>query len=47
VKGSLRRAASHAEKLGELYEIEIGDQKKALQTYEIAAGWFESDNADA
>jgi alpha-soluble NSF attachment protein len=30
-----------------VYENEIGDQKKALEAYETAAGWYESDNAEA
>lgn len=46
-KGNFRRAAGHKEKLGELYEVEMGDQKKAIEAYEAAASWYESDNAEA
>jgi len=47
LKGNFRRAATHQQNLAEVYEVEIGDQKKALEAYETAAGWFESDNAEA
>ncbi|PHH69394.1 hypothetical protein CDD83_5728 [Cordyceps sp. RAO-2017] len=46
-KGNFRRAASHKESMGELYELELGDTKSALQCYEAAAGWYEGDNAIA
>ena len=46
-KGNFRRAATHKENLGELYEQELGDQKSAIEAYEKAAGWFEADNATA
>lgn len=46
-KGNFRRAASHKQNLAELYEQEVGDQKKAMESYELAASWFESDNAEA
>lgn len=46
-KGNFRRAATHQQNLAEVYENEIGDQKKALEAYDVAAGWFESDNAEA
>lgn len=46
-KGNFRRAATHQQNLAELYEMEIGDQKKALQAYDTAAQWYESDNAEA
>jgi alpha-soluble NSF attachment protein len=47
LKGNFRRAATHQQNLAEVYEVEIGDSKKALEAYETAAGWFESDNAEA
>ncbi len=47
LKGNFRRAATHQQNLAEVYEMEIGDQKKALEAYETAAGWYESDNAEA
>ncbi|MCJ1472055.1 vesicular-fusion protein S17 [Lambiella insularis] len=46
-KGNFRRAATHQQNLAEVYELEIGDQKRAVEAYEVAAGWFESDNAEA
>lgn len=46
-KGNFRRAASHKESLGELFELELGDQKSAAEAYEAAAGWYEGDNANA
>jgi hypothetical protein len=30
-----------------VYEVELGDMKKALDSYEKAAEWFEGDNAEA
>ncbi|MCJ1253923.1 vesicular-fusion protein S17 [Lignoscripta atroalba] len=46
-KGNFRRAAGHQQNLAEVYELEVGDQKRAVEAYEVAAGWFESDNAEA
>jgi alpha-soluble NSF attachment protein len=46
-KGNFRRAATHKQNLGEIYETEIGDNKKAIESYQLAASWFESDNAEA
>jgi alpha-soluble NSF attachment protein len=46
-KGNFRRAATQQQNLAECYEMELGDQKKALQAYDTAAQWFESDNAEA
>ncbi|KAI9733680.1 MAG: hypothetical protein M1834_003282 [Cirrosporium novae-zelandiae] len=47
LKGNFRRAATHQNNLAELYENELGDVKRALEAYETAAGWYESDNAEA
>lgn len=47
MKGNFRRAAGHKQNLAELYELELGDQKKAMEAYETAAGWYEADNAEA
>jgi alpha-soluble NSF attachment protein len=33
--------------MGELFEVEMGDMKRALESYEAAAGWYEGDNATA
>ena len=46
-KGNFRRAATHQQNLAEMYEQEIGDQKRAIEAYATAAEWFESDNAEA
>lgn len=46
-KGNFRRAATQQQNLAELYEVEIGDMKAALNAYDTAAQWFESDNAEA
>jgi alpha-soluble NSF attachment protein len=46
-KGNFRRAAQHKENMGEVFETEIGDIKRALEAYEAAAGWYEGDNAGA
>ncbi|CZR52788.1 vesicular-fusion protein SEC17 [Phialocephala subalpina] len=46
-KGNFRRAATHKQNLAEIYELEIGDPKKAIESYELAANWFENDNAEA
>jgi alpha-soluble NSF attachment protein len=46
-KGGLRRAATHQQNKAEVYEVEMGDNTKAAEAYEIAASWFESDNAEA
>ncbi|KAL2008680.1 hypothetical protein VTN00DRAFT_6874 [Thermoascus crustaceus] len=46
-KGNFRRAATQQQYLAEVYEVEIGDMKKALDAYEKTAEWFEGDNAEA
>ncbi|PGH12824.1 hypothetical protein AJ79_04048 [Helicocarpus griseus UAMH5409] len=46
-KGNFRRAATHQQNLAEIYEVEIGDESRALDAYEKAAEWFEGDNAEA
>ena len=45
-KGNFRRAATHKQNQAEVYE-EMGDQKRAMEAYELAASWFESDNAES
>lgn len=46
-KGNFRRAASHKENLGALFEEQLGDLKRAMEAYETAAGWYEGDGASA
>ncbi|KAL8734723.1 MAG: hypothetical protein Q9181_003112 [Wetmoreana brouardii] len=46
-KGNFRRAATNQQNLAEIYEIELQDNKRAVEAYDTAAGWFESDNAEA
>jgi hypothetical protein len=45
-KGNFRRAATHKQNQAEVYE-EMGDQKRAMEAYDLAASWYESDNAEA
>ena len=45
--GNFRRAATHQQNLAEVFEVEIGDESRALEAYEKAAEWFEGDNAEA
>ncbi|ODM16066.1 putative vesicular-fusion protein sec17 [Aspergillus cristatus] len=47
LKGNLRRAATQQQHLAEVYEVELGDMKKAVEAYEKAAEWFDGDNAEA
>lgn len=47
LKGNLRRAATQQQHLAELFEVELGDPKRAIDAYEKAAEWFEGDNAEA
>lgn len=46
-KGNFRRAAGHQQTLAELYEQDLGDEKKAMTAYEVAAQWFDEENAEA
>ncbi|OAA55957.1 vesicular-fusion protein sec17 [Niveomyces insectorum RCEF 264] len=50
-RGNFRRAAKQKEDLGEIYEIDLKDKqgsaKLALESYENAAAWYESDGAQA
>lgn len=46
-KGNFRRAATHQQNLAELYELELGDEQKAVEAYETAASWYEADNAES
>lgn len=45
--GNFRRAATQKQNQAEVYEMELHDDKKALEAYELAASWFESDGAEA
>jgi alpha-soluble NSF attachment protein len=46
-KGNFRRAAGQKEQIGEVFEQDLKDTKKALEAYEAAANWYEGDNANA
>ncbi|KAI4203259.1 MAG: hypothetical protein LQ350_001956 [Teloschistes chrysophthalmus] len=46
-KGNFRRAATNQQNLAEIYEIELGDNKRAVEAFDVAAGWYENDNAEA
>ena len=45
--GNLRRAATLKQSLAELFEVDIGDQRRAIEAYEVAGDWYISDNAEA
>jgi alpha-soluble NSF attachment protein len=45
--GNFRRAATQKQSQAEVYEMDLQDDKSALEAYETAASWFESDNAEA
>ena len=47
MKGNFRRAATNKQQLAELYEVELQDEKRAMEAYELAATWYENDNAEA
>ncbi|GAB7355693.1 hypothetical protein MBLNU459_g6396t1 [Dothideomycetes sp. NU459] len=47
IKGNFRRAATHKQNLAELYEVTLNDNKRAMEAYDVAAGWYENDNAEA
>ena len=47
MKGNFRRAATNKQQLAELYEVELNDKKRAMEAYELAATWYENDNAEA
>lgn len=47
LKGNFRRAATNKQNLAELYEVTLGDNKRAIEAYDTAAGWYENDNAEA
>ncbi|KAI1005017.1 putative vesicular-fusion protein sec17 [Podosphaera aphanis] len=46
-RGNFRRAATHKQNVAEVFETELGDMKRAIESYELAASWFENDNAEA
>lgn len=46
-KGNFRRAAQWQQNLAECLEQELGDQKRAVEAYEVAGGWYEGDGAEA
>lgn len=46
-RGQFRRSANFKTDLGELYENELQDIKKAIQSYEDASEWYKGDSATA
>jgi len=46
-RGNFRRAATNKEAIGELFENQLGDVNRALECYETAAKWYDTDNAPA
>lgn len=47
LKGNFRRAATAMQSVAETYEIDLDDPKRAIKAYSTAAGWFETDGAEA
>lgn len=43
--GAFRRAATHKETLADVYSTDLGDNKSAIEAYEMAGQWYEEDNA--
>ncbi|VEU20149.1 DEKNAAC101016 [Brettanomyces naardenensis] len=46
-RGQFRRSATFKADLGELYENELHDAKKAIESYEDASEWYKGDSANA
>lgn len=46
-KGNFRRAAGYKENMGDLFENQLNDLKRAVEAYEQAAGWYDGDGAGA
>ncbi|QPG74528.1 hypothetical protein FOA43_001858 [Brettanomyces nanus] len=46
-RGQFRRSATFKSDLGELYENELHDVKKAIQSYDDASEWYKGDSANA
>ncbi|KAG0686474.1 vesicular-fusion protein S17 [Pichia californica] len=46
-RGQFRRSANFKTDLGELYENELHDIKKSIQSYEDASEWYKGDSATA
>ncbi|CAB4254989.1 similar to Saccharomyces cerevisiae YBL050W SEC17 Peripheral membrane protein required for vesicular transport between ER and Golgi, the 'priming' step in homotypic vacuole fusion, and autophagy [Maudiozyma barnettii] len=46
-KGQFRRAANFKFELGEMYEQDLNDYKKAIDSFETAAEWYSQDQAIA
>lgn len=38
-------AAKYKKELGEIFENKLGDQKRAVESYETAAKWYEGENS--
>ncbi|CAM9014733.1 unnamed protein product [Wickerhamomyces anomalus] len=47
LRGQFRRAANFKNDIAQIYEEELFDIPKALQSYQDAGDWYESDNAQA
>ncbi|GMG32953.1 unnamed protein product [Ambrosiozyma monospora] len=46
-RGQFRRSANFKADLGELYENELGEIQKAIDSYETASEWYKGDNASS
>jgi alpha-soluble NSF attachment protein len=47
LRGQFRRAANYQMELGQLYEEDLMDFSKAIESYQTAGDWFEGDSAQA
>jgi alpha-soluble NSF attachment protein len=43
--GNFRRAATHKETVADVLATDLGDNKSAVEAYELAGQWYEEDNA--
>lgn len=44
-KGKLNQAANHQKTIAEIYETDLMDVEKALESYETAADWYSTENS--
>ncbi|KTW25643.1 hypothetical protein T552_03503 [Pneumocystis carinii B80] len=47
IRGNFRRAASYKMDVASLYELELMDSQKALESYDEAGEWYSNDQAEA
>jgi alpha-soluble NSF attachment protein len=47
MKGRFSSAASNQKQVAEIYEIDLGDFKAAMDAYETAAEWYAGEDSNA